>query len=135
MRLVSGQAALRALDRSGLEIFESNLKDFRKALTRENHTLKRALTDQRILSGIGNAYSDEILHRARLSPVTLSRRPHEDEMARLYHATREVLTEWMERLREKSGRRFPEKVSTFHDEMAVHGRYAKPCPVCTSPVQ
>lgn len=135
LRLVSGRAALQTLDRGGLEILESDLDTFAKALTRENHTLKRALTDQSILSGVGNAYSDEILHRARLSPVKLTQRLHDDEMTRLYHATREVLIEWVARLREKSSGQFPEKVSAFHDEMSVHGRYGKPCPICLAPVQ
>ena len=135
LRLVQGRSSLQTLDRGGLEIFEADQKAFGAALTRENHTLKRALTDQRIFSGIGNAYSDEILHRAGLSPVKLSQRLQEPEIARLFFATREVLQEWVERLRKKTGDKFPDKVTAFHDEMAVHGRYGKPCPICDAPVQ
>ena len=135
LRLVQGVSSLESLNRGGLEIFETGLETFGSALTRENHTLKRALTDQKILSGIGNAYSDEILHRAALSPVKLTQRLDNEEVARLYHATREVLREWVARLRENTGGRFPDKVTAFHDEMAVHGRYGKPCPVCGAPVQ
>ena len=108
---------------------------FRNALTRENHTLKRALTDPHLFSGIGNAYSDEILHRARLSPVQLTRRLKDSEIETLYNAVREILTEWIERLRRERGKGFPEHVTAFRKEMAVHGKYRKPCPVCGSPVQ
>ena len=135
LRLVQGLETLTTLNRGGLEIFESGLETFDIALRKENHTLKRALTDQRIFSGIGNAYSDEILHRARLSPVKLTQRLQPEEVARLYQATRKVLAEWVERLRKKTGARFPDKVTAFHPEMAVHGRYGKPCPVCDAPVQ
>lgn len=135
LRLIQGVDTLQTLNRGGLEVFESSRETFDLALRRANHTLKRALTDQRIFSGIGNAYSDEILHRAQLSPVKLTQRLDQEEVARLYHATRAVLEEWVERLREKTGRRFPDKVTAFHDEMAVHGRYGKPCPVCNAPVQ
>ena len=108
---------------------------FRAALVRENHTLKRALTDPRLFSGIGNAYSDEILHRARLSPAKLTQRMSDEEIERLYGATRAVLGEWVERLASEAARAFPEKVTAFREGMAVHGRYGKPCPVCGSPVQ
>jgi len=135
LHLVRGEAALRELDPGGLEVLDADPGAFREALTRENHTLKRALTDPRLLSGIGNAYSDEILHRARLSPVRLTQRMEQAEISRLYLATREVLTEWTTRLREQAGNRFPEKVTAFRPEMAVHGRHRKPCPSCGAPVQ
>lgn len=131
LRLVSGRCALGALHRDGLEIFEADLEAFDAALTRENHTLKRALTDQRILSGIGNAYSDEILHRARLSPVKLTQRLHKDEITRLEGCWRNGLRGYEKKTKGK----FPDKVTAFHDKMSVHGRYGKPCPVCKSPVQ
>lgn len=133
--LTRGEASLVQFERGGLEIFENGPAEFAERLTRENHTLKRSLTDPRLFSGIGNAYSDEILHRARLSPVKHSRRLSEDETVRLYAATREVLTEWTERLREESSGDFPKKVTAFRDEMAVHGKFGKPCPVCATPVQ
>ncbi len=133
--LVSGEAKLAELDRGGLEIFDSDLDQFAARLRSENHTLKRALTDPRLFSGIGNAYSDEILHRARLSPVKHTARLSDDEMERLFHATRNVLTEWTERLRAETGNGFPEKVTAFREEMAVHGRFGKPCPACGSIVQ
>jgi formamidopyrimidine-DNA glycosylase len=104
-------------------------------LLRENHTLKRALTDPRLFSGIGNAYSDEILHRARLSPLALTQRLQKDDIARLFHATRETLQEWIERLRREAGQDFPEKVTAFRKDMAVHGRFKQPCPVCGTAVQ
>ncbi len=135
LHLVRGEAALSALDPGGIEIFETDLSGFRAALLRENHTLKRALTDPRLFSGIGNAYSDEILHRARLSPVTLTRRMTAPEIETLFTAARAVLEEWTQRLRAEVGEGFPEKVTAFHTEMAVHGRYRKPCPICGSPVQ
>jgi formamidopyrimidine-DNA glycosylase len=119
----------------GLEIGTAEPAAFRAALQRGNHTLKRALTDPRILSGIGNAYSDEILHRAGLSPVMLTSRLSVEECERLFTATREVLAEWSDRLRRQAGGKFPERVTAFHDEMAVHGRYGKPCPVCGTKVQ
>jgi len=109
--------------------------EFREALARENHTIKRALTDPRLFSGIGNAYSDEILHAARLSPLKLSQSLSDEEIDRLYAATRSTLLEWIDRLRAESGGQFPEKVTAFRDGMAVHGRYKQPCPVCGSPVQ
>ena len=133
--LICGEAALREQDPGGLEIFDATLEQFREKLTRENHTLKRTLTDPRSFSGIGNAYSDEILHRARLSPVRLTRQMTEAEITSLYHAARETLQEWIERLRQERGSGFPEKVTAFRPAMAVHGKYRKPCPVCGSPVQ
>jgi formamidopyrimidine-DNA glycosylase len=133
--VVRGETALRAHDPGGLDILASDLATFQSALTAENHTLKRVLTDPRVFSGIGNAYSDEILHRARLSPVKLSQALDADELRRLHEAVREVLTEWSERLRRDAGDEFPEGVTAFRAEMAVHGRYGKPCPVCGAPVQ
>lgn len=135
LQLVRGEAALRALDPGGLEPLDASLEQFHEALTRENHTLKRALTDPHLFSGIGNAYSDEILHAARLSPLTLSRSLTDAEFARLYGSARDVLRGWIARLRGEAAGVFPEKVTAFHDEMAVHGRYRKPCPVCGSAVQ
>jgi formamidopyrimidine-DNA glycosylase len=135
LHLVQGKAALDAMDPGGIEIFDSDPKTFAQVLLGENHTLKRALTDPRLFAGIGNAYSDEILHRARLSPIAMTKSLSEAEVERLYAATREVLQEWVERLRGQTGSGFPEKVTAFRDEMAVHGRYGKPCPVCAAPVQ
>jgi formamidopyrimidine-DNA glycosylase len=126
---------LALLDRGGLEVLESDLEDFRRALARENHTLKRSLTDPRLFSGIGNAYSDEILHRARLSPITWTSRLSDEETERLYRATRDTLIEWTDELRRDAGDEFPEKVTAFRPKMAVHGRYRQPCPVCATPVQ
>ena len=133
--VVVGEAALRALDPGGLEPLDAPLDAFRVALLRENHTLKRALTDPRIMSGIGNAYSDEILHRARLSPLQLTRKLDEGEIERLWRATRETLTLWLDRMRREAGDSFPEKVTAFREGMAVHGRYRQPCPDCGAPVQ
>jgi formamidopyrimidine-DNA glycosylase len=135
LHLVQGQAALDAMDPGGIEIFASTLEKFREVLVSENHTLKRALTDPHLFAGIGNAYSDEILHRAKLSPIAMTKSLAEAEVERLYVATREVLREWVERLRAQTGAGFPEKVTAFREEMAVHGRYGKPCPVCGAPVQ
>jgi formamidopyrimidine-DNA glycosylase len=135
IHLLAGEQALRAHDPGGIEVLESDVAAFSARLTAENHTLKRALTDPRAFSGIGNAYSDEILHRARLSPIALSQKLSADEMERLFHATCEVLAEWTRRLREQAGEDFPEGVTAFRPEMAVHGRYRKPCPVCGAPVQ
>jgi formamidopyrimidine-DNA glycosylase len=135
MQLVRGEAALRALDPGGLEPLDATLEQFHDALTRENHTLKRALTDPHLFSGIGNAYSDEILHAARLSPLKLTRSLPAEEFLRLYDATRATLLLWIDRLREDVRGGFPEKVTAFRDEMAVHGRFRQPCPVCGSPVQ
>ena len=132
LHLVQGDAALRTLDPGGMEVLDADLATFRENLTKENHTLKRALTDPRLFSGIGNAYSDEILHRAKLSPIALTQSLSEADIETLFSATRDVLKEWIERLRTE---RFPEKVTAFRDEMAVHGRYGKPCPVCGAPVQ
>jgi len=133
--LVEGEAALRAHDPGGLEVFAADLDAFRAALARENHTLKRTLTDPTILSGIGNAYADEILHRACLSPVKLTQRLGDEETARLFDATRATLVDWTERLRRLAGSGFPEKVTAFREGMAVHGRHGQPCPVCGAPVQ
>ena len=126
---------LATFDRGGLEVLEADLASFRAALGRENHTLKRALTDPTLLSGIGNAYSDEILHRARLSPLALTSKLTDEQVERLYDGARGTLSEWVERLRREVGDGFPEKVTAFREGMAVHGRYGKPCPVCASPVQ
>jgi formamidopyrimidine-DNA glycosylase len=135
LRLVRGRAGVRALDPGGLEPLDATVEQFHEALTRESHTVKRALTDPHLFSGIGNAYSDEILHAARLSPLKLTRSLSDAEFLRLYDATRETLTMWIERLRETNGGGFPEKVTAFHDRMAVHGRFKAPCPTCASPVQ
>ena len=135
LHLVEGKAALDAMNPGGVEVMEVDLRAFRDRLIGENHTLKRALTDPRLFAGIGNAYSDEILHRARLSPVALSGQLTEEEISRLFTSTREVLVEWTERLRADAGAGFPEKVTAFREGMAVHGRYGKPCPVCGAPVQ
>jgi formamidopyrimidine-DNA glycosylase len=135
LHLVRGAAALAEHDRGGLEVLDADLPAFRTALLSERHTLKRALTDPRLFSGIGNAYSDEILHRARLSPVTLTSQLGEEGIARLYDATRAVLQEWSERLSRDAAERFPEGVTAFREGMAVHGRFGKPCPVCGASVQ
>jgi len=135
IHLVSGEAALRQFERGGLEVLESDLASFAQRLTSENHTLKRALTDPRLFSGIGNAYSDEILHRARLSPLALTRKLDEAGIERLYQATRATLQEWIDRLRREASNDFPQKVTAFREGMAVHGRYQKPCPDCGTPVQ
>lgn len=135
LHVVAGETALCDFDRGGLEVLDVTLDAFASRVRPENHTLKRALTDPRLFSGIGNAYSDEILHRARLSPLTMTGRLTDEELERLYQATRETLTEWTERLRAQAGDNFPETVTAFHDEMAVHGRFGKPCPVCQAPVQ
>lgn len=135
LHVVRGRGALREFDRGGLEVLESTREQFAERLARENHTLKRSLTDPRLFSGIGNAYSDEILHHARLSPLKLTSRLTAEEVARLYDATRETLVEWTERLRADANGEFPEKVTAFHDGMAVHGRFGQPCPVCSTPVQ
>jgi formamidopyrimidine-DNA glycosylase len=135
LHVLHGRASVEALDRGGLEVLDTSLAAFAAALRKENHTLKRALTDPRILSGIGNAYSDEILHRARLSPLRRVRQLDDDEMARLYDATQTTLRGWIERLRVATGDRFPEKVTAFRDGMAVHGRFGLPCPDCGAKVQ
>jgi formamidopyrimidine-DNA glycosylase len=135
LHLIEGKTALAALDRGGIEVLESDEETFRSVLLRENHTLKRALTDPELFAGIGNAYSDEILHRAKLSPIAMTKNLSAEDSARLYAATREVLLEWIARLRAKTGTGFPEKVTAFREEMAVHGRFGKPCPACGAPVQ
>jgi formamidopyrimidine-DNA glycosylase len=135
LHVVQGASHLAALDRGGLEVLGSTLNEFAVQLTLERHTLKRALTDPRIFSGIGNAYSDEILHAARLSPMKLTDSLTDEELERLHDATIETLETWIERLRADAAGTFPEKVTAFRDGMAVHGRYRQPCPVCGSPVQ
>ena len=135
MQLVVGEEALTGIDRGGLEPLDATVDEFREALTRENHTVKRALTDPRLFSGIGNAYSDEILHAARMSPLKLTQSMSAGEIERLYGATRDTLLMWIDRLRTSTGEGFPEKVTAFRDDMAVHGRFRKPCPVCAAPVQ
>lgn len=135
IHLVRGEKGLEQFDQGGIEPLEADLAAFKEALTRENHTLKRALTDPRFFSGIGNAYSDEILHRAHLSPVRLTRTLDQGEVERLFLATRATLNEWIDRLRAEAGEGFPERVTAFREGMAVHGRYRKPCPVCGTPVQ
>lgn len=133
--LVRGEESLVQFERGGLEVLDSTLDEFTERLTRENHTLKRSLTDPRLFSGIGNAYSDEILHRAKLSPVKHTRRLTPEETARLFAATKTILIEWTDRLRLESKGDFPGKVTAFREEMAVHGKFGKPCPVCGTPVQ
>ncbi len=135
IHIVRGEETVRAIDRGGLEVLDTTLGPFRAALTSERHTLKRALTDPRLFSGIGNAYSDEILHRARLSPVQMTTNLADEEIARLFDAIQSTMREWIDRLRRETGDRFPENVTAFREEMAVHGRYGKPCPVCGAPVQ
>ena len=135
LHVVGGEAGLAAHDPGGLEVLDADLAAFRTALLGENHTLKRVLTDPRQFSGIGNAYSDEILHAARLSPIAMTRALTTDEVERLYHATRATLAGWIERLRAEPGEKFPEKVTAFRPGMAVHGKYQKPCPVCGTPIQ
>ena len=135
MHVLQGREALAQLDPLGLEIFECSSQEFAEMLTRRNHTLKRALTDPRLFSGIGNAYSDEILHRARLSPVALTQKLSRDEINRLFLATREIMSEWIELLRKQTADSFPQKVTAFRPEMAVHGKFGRACPVCGSKVQ
>ena len=132
---VRGESALGAHDPGGLEVLEADIESFTHRLTSENHTLKRALTDPRLFSGIGNAYSDEILHAAGLSPLKLTSRLDEAETRRLFEATRTTLVFWSDKLRKEAKREFPEKVTAFRPEMSVHGRYGKPCPKCGTPVQ
>jgi formamidopyrimidine-DNA glycosylase len=132
LHLVQGAAALQAMDPGGIEVLETDLAQFAARLKNENHTLKRALTDPRLFAGIGNAYSDEILHHAKLSPIALTRDLAAEDVERLFHSTRTVLNEWIKRLRSEG---VPEKVTAFREEMAVHGRYGEPCPVCGAPVQ
>lgn len=135
LHMARGEAGLEALDPGGVEIFSSDLEQFRQALSQENRTLKRALTDPRLISGVGNAYSDEILHAARLSPVTLTGRLGPEEWARLWEATRGTLQLWIDRLGAEARKKFPEKVTAFRPEMAVHGKFGQPCPRCGAPVQ
>lgn len=135
LHVVAGEAALAALDPGGLEPLAADLTSFRAAVLRERHTLKRTLTDPRLLSGIGNAYGDEILHRARLSPVRMTDQLSDEELARLHAATQATLADFTDRIRREVGDGFPEEVTAFRDEMVVHGRYGKPCPVCGTPVQ
>jgi formamidopyrimidine-DNA glycosylase len=135
LHLFQGEEALRSIDPGGIDVFLSDLDSFRAALTIENRTLKRALTDPRILSGIGNAYSDEILHAAQLSPIALTHKLQPREWERLYSATRDTLDLWIERLRDEAKAGFPEKVTAFRKDMAVHGRYGQPCPRCGEPIQ
>jgi len=135
LHLVQGEEALKRFDPGGLEVLDIDRTSFASRLKAENHTLKRALTDPHIFSGIGNAYSDEILHRAQLSPIALTFQLTDEDVARLHSATTAVLSEWTQRLREDAGESFPDKVTAFRDEMAVHGRHGKPCPVCGAPVQ
>ena len=135
LHVLQGERALRAHDPGGLEVAGTRLDDFKAALVRENHTLKRALTDPRLFGGIGNAYSDEILHRARLSPVTMTQKLTPAEIGRLHNATQETMRHWIAVLRAEAGDGFPENVTAFREGMAVHGRYGKPCPQCGAPVQ
>jgi formamidopyrimidine-DNA glycosylase len=135
LHLVRGAEALAAFDPGGLELRDATLDQFAQRLTRENHTLKRALTDPHSFAGIGNAYSDEILFRAKLSPLSLTQNLSAEEIARLFVASREVLDEWTVRLREQAGAALPENVTAFRPEMAVHGKYGQPCPACGSPIQ
>ncbi|MEO8580897.1 MAG: DNA-formamidopyrimidine glycosylase family protein [Gemmatimonadales bacterium] len=133
--LARGEHSLAQFERGGLEVLDADLAQFTARLVQENHTLKRSLTDPRLFSGIGNAYSDEILHRAKLSPVKHTRRLTEGETTRLFEATKATLIEWTERLRKESANDFPMKVTAFREDMAVHGKFGKPCPVCGTPVQ
>lgn len=133
--VVRGEEALHALDPAGIDVFESDLQTFRAAMSAENHTLKRALTDPHVVSGIGNAYSDEILHAAKLSPVLLTQKLTDEQWRRLFNATRETLQLWMDRLKAEAEKAFPEHVTAFREDMAVHGRYGKPCPACGETVR
>ncbi|MEQ1690407.1 MAG: DNA-formamidopyrimidine glycosylase family protein [Gemmatimonas sp.] len=135
LHVVEGQAALRAFDRGGIDPMHASVGEYSEVLRRENHTLKRSLTDPRLFSGIGNAYSDELLHAARLSPMRLTSKLADEEIVRLRDATLATINAWTERLRAETGEAFPEKVTAFHDAMAVHGRFGQPCPVCRAPVQ
>jgi formamidopyrimidine-DNA glycosylase len=133
--VMRGESALREHDPGGIDVFAATLEEFAGVLGQQNHTLKRALADPHWFSGIGNAYSDEILHRARLSPLAVTQKLSSDQIERLYTSTRQVLLEWIDRLRAETGDRFPEKVTAFRSGMAVHGRFGKPCPLCGAPVQ
>jgi formamidopyrimidine-DNA glycosylase len=135
IHVLRGEEALKDFERTGLEVFETDVDQFRARLLQGNHTVKRALTDPDLFSGIGNAYSDEILHRARISPVKMTRSLDEDEVQRLFAATLDVMQEWIDRLRGEAKGGFPDKVTAFRKDMAVHGKYKEPCPVCGTPVQ
>jgi formamidopyrimidine-DNA glycosylase len=135
LHVVRGEAAVAELDPGGVDVFAADIASFRRALSAENRTLKRALTDPRIVDGIGNAYSDEILHAAGLSPIALTHKLDDEQWQRLYDATRATLTSWIDRLRAETGEKFPERVTAFRPDMAVHGRFRKPCPRCGEPVQ
>jgi len=135
LHLVKGESSLAQFNRGGIEVLESTVEEFQRALRSENHTLKRALTDPRLFSAIGNAFSDEILHTAQLSPLLLTQKLSDLQVKTLFEATRRTLTEWTDRLRAQTGSEFPEKVTAFHEEMAVHGKYGKPCPICGTKVQ
>jgi formamidopyrimidine-DNA glycosylase len=135
LHVVAGEEGLHALDPGGLEVLDADFDQFAAGLTRENHTLKRAITDPHLFSGIGNAYSDEILWQAQLSPMQLTQKLKPDEVARLYEAVRSTLTQWVSQLRKETGDAFPEKVTAFRKEMAVHGKYKQPCPRCGKPIQ
>ena len=135
LHLLKGEDSLREIDPGGIDVFAATLEEFQTALTSENRTLKRALTDPRILSGIGNAYSDEILHAAQLSPITLTRKLKSDEWERLFAVTRSTLQSWIDQLNTEASKKFPEKVTAFRKDMAVHGRYRQPCPRCGDPIQ
>jgi formamidopyrimidine-DNA glycosylase len=135
LHFIKGRTHLDQFNPGGLEVLEATIEAFQKVLLSENHTLKRSLTDPRLFSGIGNAYSDEILHRARLSPILLTKKMSEDQIERLYYATRDTLEAWTKRLRDEVGSGFPEKATAFRNGMAVHGRYKEPCPECDTPVQ
>jgi len=135
LHIVRGEKTLKTFDRQALEVLESSLEQFESCLRHENHTLKRSLTDPRLFSGIGNAFSDEILHHSQLSPMKQTSKMSEEEVRRLWESTRSVLAEWVVRLRNQTGNEFPSKVTAFRPEMAVHGRFGKPCPRCGAPVQ
>ena len=135
LHVIAGKSNLRKLDPGGIDVFTTTVDEFGSALTRDNHTVKRCLTDPHLFSGIGNAYSDEILHCAKLSPIKLTQKLTREEIERLHTATRETLQSWIDRLRDEAGSEFPEGVTAFRPEMAVHGRFGQPCPVCGSPVQ
>jgi formamidopyrimidine-DNA glycosylase len=135
IHIVRGEATLKEFERTGLEVFDTDLDQFRSRLLVGNHTVKRALTDPDLFSGIGNAYSDEILHRAKMSPVRMTRAMDDEEVKRLFAATREIMQEWIDRLRREANGGFPDKVTAFRKDMAVHGKYKEPCPVCGTPVQ
>ena len=135
LHILSGEEALHSIDPGGIDVYAASLEEFSNVLTSANHTLKRSLTDPHLFSGIGNAYSDEILFHAQLSPILQTQRMDPDQIRRLYKATRQTLTQWTENLRKDAGGKFPEKVTAFRNDMAVHGRYGKPCPTCGAKIQ